>query len=213
MVRRAGRRALEFPWIGLSSARTAQFSSVATIHEIEDRQEIHARLIHSNSQAHYFLVASSKAGVASATGGKSFACTRSQGLQALMMARLFHSRFLSFSEGEIIGSSGLLQHCRRISISVAGSERVLNAQITSSLLDGSISSSTTMEYRFINAPAWHCTAMVAACVACPAYFCSMLVTTHMRLAPASEIHTPFTPGIPARRKDSFSSADRRTLEK
>src|SRR5215472_8912551 len=100
---------------------------------------------YSKSQAHFFFVAWSKAGVASATGGKSLACIRSHGLQALMMARLFHSCFLSLSADEIIGSSGLLQHCRRISISFAGSERVLMAQMTSSLFDGSISSSTTME--------------------------------------------------------------------
>ena len=47
---------------------------------------------------------------------------------ALMMARLFQKRLLCFSAEEIIGSSGLLQHCRRMSMSVAGSERVLIAQ-------------------------------------------------------------------------------------
>ena len=38
-------------------------------------------------------------------------------------------------------------------MSVAGSERVLNAQITSSVLVGSISSSTTIEYRAFEPPA------------------------------------------------------------
>src|SRR5580692_11567179 len=149
------------------------------MHEKANLQETQAGSIYSNSQAHFFFVASSNAGVASATGGKSFATTRSQRRQALMMARLFHSRFLSFSPGEIIGSSGLLQQCRRISMSVAGSERVLIAQMTSSLFDGSISSSTTMEYRFIKPPVWHCTATFAACAAWPAYCCRILVTTHM----------------------------------
>ena len=49
-----------------------------------------------------------------------------------------------FLPGWMRGSSGPLQQRRRISIDSTGSERLANAQITSKVLVGSMSSSTTM---------------------------------------------------------------------
>src|SRR5262249_52316107 len=81
---------------------------------------------------------SSTRGLVSATSGKSF--IHSYGLQASITAREF---IRAFEPAGIIGSRELDQHRRIMSMAVAGSQRVDNAQTTSSMRVGSISSSTT----------------------------------------------------------------------
>ena len=61
-----------------------------------------------------------------------------------MTARLLVKSPAALRSGSIRGSSGVDQALRMMSIEVAGSERVSRAQITSSRLDTSMSSSTTM---------------------------------------------------------------------
>ena len=61
-----------------------------------------------------------------------------------MMARLLVKSPLALRSGSMRGSSGVLQALWMMSIEVAGSERVSIAQISSSRLDTSISSSVTM---------------------------------------------------------------------
>src|SRR5262245_56473692 len=82
-------------------------------------------------------------GLVSATSGKSF--IHSYGLQASIIAREF---IRAVEPAGIMGSRELDQHRRMMSMSVAGSHRVDNAQTTSSMRVGSISSSTTTVKRF-----------------------------------------------------------------
>src|SRR5262249_49549607 len=96
-----------------------------------------------------------------------------------------------------IGSSAVLQQPRSPSMPSRGSNRVHIAQITSFMLAGSMSSSTTTTQRLAYAPAWHCEAISPACLAWPPYICLIATVSHMRLPPASCDHTPFTSGTPA----------------
>src|SRR3990170_860365 len=68
------------------------------------------------------------------------------GRQASMIARELVLLPFSFCSGGMRGSSGVLQALVMISIEVAGSERVSIAQISSSRLLTSMSSSTTITY-------------------------------------------------------------------
>src|SRR4029450_10401914 len=107
------------------------------------------------------------------------------------------------------GSSGPLQQRRRMSISCSGSQRVPIAQIKSSVFDGSLSSSTTTTKRPRYAPAWHCDAMTAACLAWPGYLCLIETTIINRLPPDTVSQTPLTSGTPAFSISSQISAERR----
>ena len=63
-----------------------------------------------------------------------------------MMARLLVMLPAFFSQGGMRGSSGVDQASLMMSIEVAGSERVIIAQVSSSRLEMSTSSSVTMTY-------------------------------------------------------------------
>src|SRR5262245_42622722 len=94
---------------------------------------------------HFAAVSARSCGVSAWSLEKFF--SQRNGRQASMMARELVKSPCWRRSGGILGSMGLLQHPRMISIDVSGSHLVAIAHRTSATLDGSISSSTTITKR------------------------------------------------------------------
>ncbi len=124
-----------------------------------------------------------------------------------MMARVFSDGAPFLNRG----SRGVLQHRLMISISLAGSDLLLRAHNNSSVLLGSISSSTTTVYLPRFPPAWQPLAYRPACLAWPGYLC--LIDTMINIRPPADgwHQTPRISGTPAASISLQSMAERLKL--